>query len=104
MGADGVERVNATVSHATNRLNMKHQTEIEAWTVFNFDNRNNMYSDFKWNKHHFKAVDFDHRSKTSEIYLFDGKSWSENIDVELGNYDYLMGAYIDVSNPKCANI
>lgn len=100
MGADGVERVNATVSHATNRLNMKHQTEIEAWTVFNFDNRNNMYSDFKWNKHHFKAVDFDHRSKTSEIYLFDGKSWSENIDVELGNYDYLMGADIDVLNPE----
>lgn len=44
----------------------------------------------KWNKSHFTGVDFDDKSKTSAIWLFEGKSWAYEVDEELGNCDYLL--------------
>lgn len=103
MGADATEAVAATIVNPRNREILKDDIQIEAWTVFNFENRNNMYSDFKWNHNHFTAVDFDCRTQKSDIYLFKGKTWSDNIDEEFGNFDYLMGADVDVSHPDVQN-
>lgn len=32
--------------------------------------------------------------------MFAGKEWDGEVDGEYANYDYLMGADIDMSNPK----
>lgn len=37
--------------------------EIEGWTGFDFVNRNNVYSDFKWHWFHFSGVDFNAANK-----------------------------------------
>ncbi len=36
--------------------------------------------------------------KRSSIYKFYGKHWDHNVDTENGNYDFLMGADIDLNN------
>lgn len=96
IGADGTEIVRAIEDNPQNR---EQQTsgieEIEAWTRFDFLGRNNTYSDFKLDWKCFHGVDYDERTKRSSIFLFEGKHWDENVDRELGNYDYLMGADTD---------
>jgi len=76
--------------------------EIEGWTGFNFDGRNNKYSDFKWHWYHFTGTDFNQANKKNAIYLIqgEGKTWSDGVDGENGNYDYLMYADIDFDHPE----
>lgn len=100
LGSDGVERVKALSIDPNKRDEVHSSEEIEAWTQFNFENRNDKYSDFKWNKNHFTSVDYDNKKHRKGLYLFEGKSWSDNIDIELGNYDYLMGADVDFKNKE----
>ena len=71
---------------------------IEAWTKYNFDARNNKYSDFKWNWTHFHGVDWDEKQKRKGIFKFYGKHWDVDVDKENGNFDYLMGADVDFNN------
>ena len=33
------------------------------------------------------------------VYRFEGKNWDSQVDSENGNYDYLMGADLDMSAP-----
>lgn len=63
-----------------------------------FHGRGETYSNFKWNWTHFHGVDWDENTSTSAIYKFYGKHWDENVDTEKGNFDYLMGADIDLNN------
>ena len=63
----------------------------------------NMYSDFKWDWTHFHGIDWDENSKTVSVYKFYGKKWDEEVDKEKGNFDYLMGADIDMNNNDVAN-
>lgn len=98
LGADATERVLAKEVDMDNRYLIKDTKEIEAWTRFDFEGRNNQYSDFKWNKNHFKAVDFDVLNQKNAIYLFEDKSWDLLVDSENFNYDYLMGADVDFYN------
>ncbi len=101
MGADGLEEVNACEYVSNDRNNkMSEAVPILAWTSFTFPGRNGMYSDFKWNHSHFDGVDWDDKSKRNGIFLFEGKSFEQNVDRELGNYDYLMGADLDMDNPE----
>lgn len=101
MGADEKETVQVDVINPFNRHDKIDSRSIEAWTKFDFPNRKNKYSEFKWDHRHFKGIDFDDRDKSNhEVYLFKGKSWDENVDLELSNYDYLMGADVDVQDPQ----
>ena len=61
----------------------------------------NQYSAFQWNFTHFNGTDYDEINKRSGIYRIVGenKSWSDKVDNEFGNYDYLMFANIDYSHP-----
>ena len=70
------------------------------WTRFTFPGRNGKYSDFIWDHTCFKAVDWDDARQQTGLWLFEGKSWNQNVDGELGNYDYLMGCDVHVSDPK----
>lgn len=99
MGADETEEVLAIQENADNRNeSMSEARPIKAWTKYNFPGRGNTYSDFKWNWTHFHGVDWDDNTGTASIYKFYGKHWDENVDKEKGNFDYLMGADIDLNN------
>ena len=45
-------------------------------------------------------MDWDDRRKKHEIFQFAGKEWDDEVDPENGNYDYLMGADLDMNNPE----
>lgn len=101
LGADGQELIEATQDDANNRTqNISDRRMIQAWTSFTFPARQGKYSDFKWNWSHFDGTDWDDDYKYSGIFRFVGKSWDQETDQEKGNYDYLMGADLDLSNPE----
>lgn len=100
LGADDVEDVQAVEIDEKDRNRELQKIEIKAWTSFLFEGRDNAYSDFKWKKEHFTSVDFDQKTKRKGLFKFLGKEWDQNIDLELGNYDYLMGADVDFNNPS----
>lgn len=62
---------------------------IEAWCKYEFPGRGDAYSPLKWNKQHFNGIDYDHKTKTNGVWKFQGKEWAQDVDEELGNYDYL---------------
>lgn len=101
MGADETEEVMA----AADAWNDRRQScapprSIRAWTKFTFPGRQGKYSDFTWNWTHFDGVDWDDRTKQKAVYLFEGKQWDGEVDSENGNFDYLMGADLDMGNPE----
>lgn len=99
MGADETEDVIAQEAYMNNRnICASEPYEITAWTKFNFSKRNNKYSDFKWNWTHFHGVDWDEKNKKNAIFKFYGKHWDKDVDTENGNFDYLMGADVDLNN------
>lgn len=74
--------------------------DIEAWTKFTFPGRGGRYSEFKWGWMHFSGTDFNARDMKKAIYMVHGrnKGWSEGVDRENGNFDYLMFNDIDYKN------
>ena len=99
MGADETEMVLAMQDDAQDRnVSLTEAIPIKVWTKYTFPGRGDTYSDFKWNWTHFHGVDWDENTGTAAIYKFYGKHWDEDVDKENGNYDYLMGADIDLNN------
>ena len=102
VGADETEEVLAakeSFHHRDNSIEITNNiVPILAWTKYTFPGRGDTYSDFKWNWTHFHGVDWDDRNKVNSIFKFYGKRWDEDVDKENGNFDYLMGADIDLNN------
>lgn len=99
LGADETELVLAVQDDPTNRnVSISDAKPIKAWTKYTFPGRGNTYSDFKWDWTHFHGVDWDEEKGVSSIYKFYGKKWDKEVDDENGNFDYLMGADIDLNN------
>lgn len=99
LGADETEEVLAVQDDDSDRnVSLTDAKPIKAWTKYTFPGRENKYSDFKWNWTHFHGVDWDEATSTTSIYKFYGKHWDDNVDKEKGNFDYLMGADIDLNN------
>ncbi len=100
IGADGTEQVMAEEFSADNRLKqLTGEESIEAWTRYTFPGRGGKYSDFKWDWSCFSGADWDAKKNKGGIYQFEGKRWSNEVDDEKGNFDYLMGADVDMNNP-----
>ncbi len=101
MGADEKERIFA-YGHSENDRNVEIEgkRKITVWTKFTFPARNGKYSDFKWDWTNFHGTDYDAKSKENGIYRFIGKEWDSDVDNEFGNYDYLMGVDLDMSDPE----
>lgn len=101
MGADEAESVEAIRFSDTNRNQpISDKEEILAWTRFTFPGRNGMYNDYHWWWNNFKGVNWDEKTKESAIFGFEGKRWEQNVDDENGNFDYLMGADLDMDYPE----
>lgn len=99
MGADETEEVLAIEEDAQNRnVSLTSAKPIRAWTKYNFPGRGDVYSTFKWNWTHFHGIDWDENNAKAAIYKFYGKHWDESVDKENGNFDYLMGADVDLNN------
>lgn len=101
--ADYTEKFNAVMVDQNNReQDVSEETEIEGWTGFDFEGRDNKYSDMKWHYYHFTGVDYDAKTDTSAIYRIvgDGKYWDEDVSNEKGNFDYLMNCDIDHDHPE----
>jgi alpha-amylase len=103
MGADASEVMKATPYPADDRRVPKGDTrEIRAWTSFNFPGRKGKYSAFEWHWPHFDAVDHDdfNPGDTSSVYLFEGHQFDDQVDMEKGNFAFLMGADVDFQNEE----
>jgi len=97
LGGDDPEEFNATPINPDNRQEViGEMRSIKAWTHFKFPGRNNRYSEFKWHWWHFNAADFNAlEGDSNAIFLFEGKSFDQSVDLEKGNFDYLMGCNLD---------
>ncbi|WP_072369476.1 alpha-amylase family glycosyl hydrolase [Thermophilibacter mediterraneus] len=102
LGADGCEDVLAQEVLGSDRDERVGVPQtISAWTRFTFPGRAGAYSDFTWDWTCFHGVDWDDRARRKAIFLFDGKHWDDAVErAENGNYDYLMGADVDVNDPR----
>lgn len=98
LGADGTERVRATPYAIEDRSKpVGEAREIEAYTRFDFPGRGAAHSSFRWNAGHFDAVDHDalKPDERGVVYLLEGKKFDGFVDLEKGNFSFLMGADID---------
>ena len=97
MGADGFNIVEGVPVSDTNRNHpIGKKRPLKVATHFYFKNRP-CYSPFIWTSDHFNGIDYDLYSRERHIYLLGNKQWSEHVSRENGNYEYLMGANIDVN-------
>ena len=100
MGGDATEVVRATPVDPHDRKRPIGETEeITAWTRYTFPGRAGAYSDFTWDWTCFHGTDWDEARHQQGVWLFEGKQWNENVNDELGNYDYLMGSDVHVIDP-----
>ena len=101
-GADETEEITVVEVEQKDRDHqISGEQRISAWTRFVFPGRAGKYSDFIWGWQHFTATDYDNRTGRKGVFKIVGenKTFSENVDQELGNYDYLMFADIDYHHP-----
>lgn len=101
MGADEKECVDAIEVNRGNRMqDISSIKQIDAWTKFTYPGRRGQYSDFVWQARHFDGVDWDERARRNGVFRFKDKQWDQSVDGENVNYDYLMGADLDLSHDE----
>lgn len=102
MGGDEAEEVDAIPVNWDNRnQEIGGMQKIQAWTYFTFPGRGDRYSSMKWHWWHFDAVDYNgYNPGESRIYRFQGKSFDQNVELEKGNFDYLMGCDLDMDHEE----
>ena len=102
MGGDELENITAVTDDPENRTKqLGGEQTIRAWSKFTFPGRKGKYSRFTWDHRHFSGTDWDENAREKgNIYRFTGKRWAPETDPENGNFDYLMGMNVDMSNPE----
>ena len=74
---------------------------IKAWTHYTFPGRKGRYNKMRWHWRHFNAVGYDAKTgDSSNILLFEGKTFADDVCGEYGNDDYLLGCDIDHDDPE----
>ena len=102
MGGDELEETTAVTDNPENRCEQVGDEQIiRTWSKFTFPGRGGKYSRFTWDHRHFTGTDWDEDSQEQgNIYRFTGKEWAPETDPENGNFDFLMGMNVDMSNPE----
>ena len=102
MGADHNEVTNATPFNPDNRNHaIGDLQEVEVPTHYTFPGRNGKYSEMEWHWWHFDAIDYNARNEDSNaIYLFEGKAFDNQVDLEKGSFAYLMGCDLDMEHSE----
>lgn len=98
LGADQEEETEATPMDPHNRHEAIGELQnVKVWTHFTFPGRDGKYSDFEWHWWHFDAIDYNsYDPDFNAIYLFKGKKFDEQVDLEKGSFAYLMGCDLDM--------
>jgi alpha-amylase len=101
MGGDHEEEFLATPFDPADRNRPIGELQtIKAWTHFAFPGRAGAHSTLQWHWWHFNASDANMLADGEDaVYLFEGKRFHDEVDLEKGNYDFLMGCNIDVDDP-----
>lgn len=102
-GADYTEKFMACEVDPENREQViGAPVEVEGWTGYSFPGRGDKYSPFKWHWYHFSGTDQVYETGKRAIYLIqgEGKKWSEGVDGENGNYDFLIFNDVDFDHPE----
>jgi len=102
-GGDYTERFKVKeVDEEDRTKDITEDFDIQAWTGYLFRGRGNKYSDFKWHWYHFSGVGFDDSKKRSGVFriIGDNKDWSQGVDKENGNYDFLLCNDLDLNHPE----
>lgn len=102
MWADDREDYRATPYDPGDRQRpLEAEQPIRAWTRFRFAKRAGMYSTMQWNWTHFDAVDSNElRPEFKAVWQTQGARFEGNVDLEKGNYDYLMGCDLNINHPE----
>jgi alpha-amylase len=107
MGADAEEEAEAKPFNPDNRNEaVGNYQKIKAWTHFTFPGRAGpdkklKYSTMAWHWYHFTAIDHNTDDEGSHaIYVFKDKGFDGGVDLEKGNFDYLMGCDLDMEHPE----
>lgn len=106
MGADGTELVNLQEVNPDNRLEpVGEPFEGMAPTLYQFPSRNGQYSSFIWNYQCFSGIDkvqptgiAEEREGIFKILNDKGNVWAEDVGIQFGNFDYVMGADVEFRN------
>lgn len=103
MGADEAERVLVRRADPQDRTQIEPDAfEADVPTRFTFPGRAGTHSAFVWDAQCFSGVDRIANPDEDGVFRIvndygDGQ-WSEEVDAELGNFDYLMGADVEFRN------
>ncbi|MDE1915141.1 MAG: alpha-amylase [Sphingomonadales bacterium] len=103
MGADETERVHVRRANPENRTEIEEEAfEATAHTRFTFPGRGGKHSQFIWDVRCFSGVDcIEDPDETGVFRLVndhgDGE-WNDEVAQEFGNFDYLMGANVELRN------
>ncbi|MBJ7898518.1 MAG: alpha-amylase [Cyanobacteria bacterium RI_101] len=74
---------------------------IRSWTGFNFPGRGERHSAMKWRWYHFDSVDYNSLDPNFRaVWRMADKNFETKVDLQGGNYDYLMGADLDMNHPE----
>ncbi|EKI0254278.1 alpha-amylase [Enterobacter asburiae] len=103
MGADEKEPVRVQRVNEQDRTQIDDEViECEAWTRYTFPVRAGQYSQFIWDYKCFSGVDHIENPDEDGIFKivndYTGEGWNDQVDDEMGNFDYLMGENIDFRN------
>jgi alpha-amylase len=75
--------------------------KIKSWTGFDFPGRDGKYSSMKWHWWHFDSVDYNsYDPNFKAVWRMADKSFDTKVDLQGGNYDYLMGCDLDMNHPE----
>lgn len=102
MGADEAEDADVFADDPEDRRKAGPLRRARVFTRFTFPGRRGRYSDFLWDKTCFTGVDWDDAARQGGVFRFADKQWAPDVDMEKGNYDYLMGCDVDHRNPRVA--
>ncbi|KXS96627.1 hypothetical protein AC578_10444 [Pseudocercospora eumusae] len=92
----------AVLNHKAGADRREKAHAISAWLGFDFPGRGDKYSKQKYHWYHFSGTDYDAKNERNAIFKLkgEGKSWSESVDDEGGNADYMMFADVDYSHSE----
>lgn len=104
IGADEKERVHVYKADADNRNAIADQgIDALAYTRFTFPGRGGAYSQFIWDYKCFSGIDYIEEPQETGIFKiandYGDSGWNDQVDDEKGNFDYLMGANVELRNP-----
>ncbi len=102
LGADQDEEAEATPLNPDDRNQPIGDLQtVKVWTHFTFPGRQGKYSEMEWHWWHFDAVDYNAYSDGPQaVYLFKDKTFDNQVDLEKGVFDYLMGCDLDMEHPE----